>query len=309
MSNGEGSPTSPVGRASEPLPPRPDLCFIKTQNTPEAAVEVHIASAASDYQQRVLEAMSDFNVADHGNGTWQVWGPHANGWPTLYFIKTANTDSGTIEVHWDAFDPSTHRYIRNGDLPTLYNQGDGANGTWQVCSTSDGAPADLFFIKTLNTPGGWVEVHAASADSHYKQRILDVVSDFSVADRENGIWQLGAPYVNGWPTLYFIKTANTDSGKIEVHWGTYNPSANAYRRVDDVPTWFTRSDGALGAWQLLTSIGVPLPVFFFVQDQGTASGRVEVQAASASSRYATLLFDQVSDFAVETDGVWQMVER
>lgn len=295
-----------INRTLEPFQPAPNLCFIKTQNTPGGTVEVHIASSASAYRQRVLEVVSDFNVADHANGTWQVAPPQATGWPTLYFIKTASTGTGNVEVHWGSFDPATSKYVRRGDLPSLYSQADGANGAWQMCGRAEGAAPDLFFIKTQNTPGGWVEVHAASASSLFKQRILDVVSDFSVADRANGTWQLGAPYVNGWPTLYFVKTANCQSGRVEVHWCVYNSGANAYRRAGDLPTWFPQANGPLGAWQISKLAVAPDPVLFFIQDQGTAGGRVEVQAASGASAYALRLFDLPSDFVLETDGAWQM---
>lgn len=165
---------------------------------------------------------------------------------------------------------------------------------------------DLCFIKTQNTSGGTVEVHISSASSGYGERVLEVSSDFKVADRSNGTWQLGGPIVNGWPTLYFVKTANCRSSRIEVHWSVYNPAAVAFRRVDDVPSWFVLANGRFGAWQVSFVPSVSNPLLFFVQDQSTPSGQVEVQAASGSSRYAQRLFDIASDFALEADGTWQM---
>lgn len=295
-----------IRRKLEPFMPGPDLCFIKTRNTPNGTVEVHIASGASGYRQRILEVTSSYSVGDADNGTWQVGPPDAQNWPTLYFVKTANTGSGTVEVHYDTYDPATNAYVRRLDLPTMYSQGDGPNGTWQMYGRTAGAAADLFFIKTQATPGGTVEVHAASAASNFQGRILDVVSDFNVGDRGNGTWQVGAPNVNGWPTLYFVKTANTGSGTVEIHWGVYDPASNAYVRAGDLPTFFPEANGPLGAWQVRTSDVTGNVLLCFAQYEGTPDN-VAVEAASSASGYASRLFDSRSDFRMESDGVWQLL--
>jgi hypothetical protein len=50
------------------LLPNQDLAFIKTRNTPNGHVEVHIASRASNYQIRTLETATTF-----GNETDGIW--------------------------------------------------------------------------------------------------------------------------------------------------------------------------------------------------------------------------------------------
>jgi hypothetical protein len=44
----------------------PDLIYIKTRNTAHRKVEVHIASAASKYQSRILQVGTTFGLEDNG---------------------------------------------------------------------------------------------------------------------------------------------------------------------------------------------------------------------------------------------------
>ena len=69
-----------------------DLAFIKTANTPNGHVELHIASASSNYQTRIVETPTTF--INETDGTWQLLSNN-----DLAFIKTANTPSGCVEVH------------------------------------------------------------------------------------------------------------------------------------------------------------------------------------------------------------------
>ena len=75
----------------------PDLVFIKTANTGTGTVEVHIASGASNYQTRILETGTTF--APEADGVWLMADYEGDGIPDLVFIKTANTGTGTVEVH------------------------------------------------------------------------------------------------------------------------------------------------------------------------------------------------------------------
>jgi hypothetical protein len=52
------------------LLPNLDLVFIKTSNTPNGHVEVHIASRASNYQQRIVETLTTF--ANENDGVWSL---------------------------------------------------------------------------------------------------------------------------------------------------------------------------------------------------------------------------------------------
>ena len=69
-----------------------DLIFIKTSNTPNGHVEVHIASASSNYQTRIVETATTF--VNELDGVWQLLANR-----DLVFIKTGNTPNGHVEVH------------------------------------------------------------------------------------------------------------------------------------------------------------------------------------------------------------------
>src|SRR5205823_5028457 len=75
----------------------PDLVFIKTDNTPNGHVEVHISSAASQYQTRILEVATTFG--NENDGIWLMADYDGDGIPDLVFIKTDNTPNGHVEVH------------------------------------------------------------------------------------------------------------------------------------------------------------------------------------------------------------------
>src|ERR1700679_1204194 len=47
-----------------------DLVFIKTSNTPSGHVEVHIASASSNYQRKIVETATGFG--NENDGVWEL---------------------------------------------------------------------------------------------------------------------------------------------------------------------------------------------------------------------------------------------
>lgn len=75
----------------------PDLVFIKTSNTPNGHVKVHIASGSSKYHTRILEVPTTF--ANENDGTWLMADWDRDNLPDLVFIKTSNTPNGHVELH------------------------------------------------------------------------------------------------------------------------------------------------------------------------------------------------------------------
>ena len=240
----------------------PDLVFIKTSNTPNGHVEVHVASGKSNYQTRILEVATTF--ADETDGTWCLADYDHDGVPDLVFIKTSNTPNGHVEVHvasgksnyqtllrsrrrsptrptalvpgrlrprrrprprvhQDQQHPDGHVevHVASGSptttriLEVATTFADETDGIWCLADYDhDGVP-DLVFIKTSNTPNGHVEVHVASGKSNYQTRILEVATTF--ADETDGTWCLADYDHDGVPDLVFIKTSNTPNGHVEVH--------------------------------------------------------------------------------------------
>ena len=206
------------------LLPNQDLVFIKTNNTPNSHVEVHIASRASNYQTRILEIATTF-----GNETDGVWQLLLN--LDLAFIKTANTPSGHVEVHIAS---RASNYLTRM-LVTATTFGNETDGVWQLLPN-----LDLAFIKTSNTPTSHVEVHIASRASNYQTRILETTTTF--ADESDGVWKL-LPNLD----LAFIKTSNTPNGHVEVH--IASRASNYQTRTVELPTTFVNESD--GTWSLL----------------------------------------------------------
>jgi hypothetical protein len=150
----------------------PDLVFIKTSNTPSGYVEVHVASAASNYQTRIFESATTF--VNEVDGVWRLTDYDKDGIPDLVFIKWANTPANNIEVH--VASASSNYQTRIFELGTTFAVEN--NGSWRFADyDKDGVP-DLCYIKIANTPSNYVEVHVASASSNYQTRVFESATTF-----------------------------------------------------------------------------------------------------------------------------------
>jgi hypothetical protein len=246
----------------------PDLVFIKTGNTPNGHVEVHVASGKSNYQTRVLEVATTF--ANENDGTWLMADWSRDGIPDLIFIKTSNTPNGHVEVHV-ASGKSNYQTRVLEVATTFANEND---GTWLMADWDrDGIP-DLIFIKTSNTPNGHVEVHVASGKSNYQTRVLEVATTF--ANENDGTWLMADWDHDGIPDLVFIKTSNTPNGHVEVH--IASGKSNYQTRVLEVATTFANEND--GTWLMADWSRDGVPDLIFIKTSNTPNGHVEVHIAS-----------------------------
>ena len=202
-----------------------DLGFIKTSNTPNGHVEVHIASASSNYQNRTVQTPTVFG--NETNGIWQFLKNN-----DLAFIKTSNTPNGHVEVHI----ASASSNYQNATVQTPTTFKNQTNGTWQLLNNND-----LAFIKTSSTPNGHVEVHIASASSNYQKRTVQTPTTFK--NETNGTWQLLSNN-----DLAFIKTISTPNGHVEVH--IASASSNYQKRTIQTPTVLLPENNAAQTWAL-----------------------------------------------------------
>ncbi|KAI4598752.1 hypothetical protein KJ359_002644 [Pestalotiopsis sp. 9143b] len=147
-----------------------DLVYIKTRNTGSGKIEVHILSKASNYERFSVHRATTFGVEDNG-----VWGtqlspglplgsiPAAGGAPSrhndLYYIKTRDTGTGTVEVHMDSGRSNwSRREISVGTTFPLEGDGDFVMA-YVTQQGIDQQHPDLVYIKTHNTGSGKVEIH------------------------------------------------------------------------------------------------------------------------------------------------------
>ena len=103
------------------LLPNQDLVFIKTANTANGHVEVHIASRASNYATRTLDTATIF--ANETDGAWQLLPNH-----DLAFVKTAHTPSRRVEVHI----ASHASNYQKRTVETVTTFADQSGGRWMI---------------------------------------------------------------------------------------------------------------------------------------------------------------------------------
>ena len=201
-----------------------DLCYIKTKTTASGRVEIHCASQASGYQT-IQSFTTRFGIGEQDNGWFQLVGD------TLFFIKTKNVSSGRVEVH-SATRASS--YQSGASNATWLPAGDHSNGWFQMLGP------DLFFVKTKNTGSGRVEVHTAWASSGYRAGD-HWVTRFGIGEQDNGWFQIIHR------DLWFIKTRNTGSGRVEIHSAT---QVSGYTSGQGNATWLSPLDQSNGWFQV-----------------------------------------------------------
>lgn len=247
--------------------------------------------SAQAYQKKILEVGSAFKPEQHGVWTMADW--DGDNIPDLCYIKTTSTDSGKIEVHC-ATGASTFRTVR--DFATVIDAGQGTKGTYLMRDFTGDGRADLIYIKTVNPQSNFVEVHVASADSNFKQFVLEVPTVF--APEDNGIWTMSD---NG--DLVYLKTRETSTGTVEVHIAS---RSSGYKNFAiQVPTGFVIEDS--GTWCIAPKRTGQFPDLYYIKTRGGVKN-VYVHAFSAASKWQTPIVDVASSFPAEELGFWEMVD-
>ena len=155
-----------------PVAPFNSLYFIKALNCWSGVVEIHNAVADDSYATSKVHAVTPIQVNDAPNGTWVVESKD------VYFIKTANTGTGSIEVY-RLSSGSTYSTL---DLqqPSGFSAGEASNGIFTIDK------GDLYFIKTKNTDSGFIELHMAGHQKSFAKVEHHATSTFQCGDASNG---------------------------------------------------------------------------------------------------------------------------
>ncbi len=155
----------------------------------------------------------------------------------LYFVKTKNTGSGSVE----AFTATAASGYTSGisSAAPRFSPADANNGWFGLLPNTD-----LYFVKTRNTESGKVEAFTATAASGYQTGVSSVTR-FSPGDANNGWFGL-LPNTD----LYFVKTKNTGSDRVEVHTAT---GASGYQTgISVAAPRFSSADANNGWFRLLS---------------------------------------------------------
>lgn len=244
-----------------PSAPFCNLYFVKTRRLDGSWPQVKVADHASSYREIKTIYSAGLVSEDGDNGNFFV----EDG--DLFFIKTRNTESHSIEIH-RATASSKYRVISLRS-PTAFPLTDAKNGTFMVDDS------DVYFVKTKNCSSGRIEVYRAS---HKNYRGVDVreVTSLLQSESENGTWTIYAG------NLYFIKYRNTTADRVEVQ--RLN-AGDKYQSVTSHQTWFNISEGENGTW----NIGQNEDLYFIKMNDTSVElggpGRVQVHIATAKSNY------------------------
>jgi hypothetical protein len=250
-----------------------DLIYIKTTNTGTGEVEIHVASGASKYQQRIFESGTTFVSED--NGTWLMADFDGDGRLDLIYIKTRNTGTNSVEVHV-ASGASNYRQ-RIFESGTTFAEED--YGFWTMADTTGSGKLDLVYIKTSQTGTGKTEVHVASGESNFKQRILETGTVFG--PEAHGRFLL-APYCGRSTTghveqdLVYIKTSETGTGTVEVHVASAE-SVYSQFVLQTGTTFLPETDGT---WLVADFSHGKIPDLIFIKTANTGTNTVEVHVAA-----------------------------
>lgn len=211
-----------------------DLVYIKTKRTGSGRVEVHVATAASGYQANGGNWASWFSSAEQNSGWFQMAEFDGDGKPDLVYIKTKQTGSGKVEVH--VATARSGYQASGGNWVTWFSSAEQDGGWFQIVGR------DLFYIKTWNTGSGRAEVHVATVASGYQATGGNWATWLGSADRSKGWFQMVGR------DLFFVRTRNTGSGKVEVHSATASSSYQAAGQHSI--SWFSPADQSNGWFQV-----------------------------------------------------------
>ncbi|EGX49254.1 hypothetical protein AOL_s00078g287 [Orbilia oligospora ATCC 24927] len=145
--------------------PKPDLIFIKTKNTGTHCVEVHVASAASDYQEYYLQTPSVFAETGANLGTWTMADFNGDGSLDLIYIRTRSIMSG-CPVIWVAggfsdFQKKIYDRQMGVQAPTT--------GRWTFTRNMISKKLDFVWVNTGFTASGKVEVFVLPGSNGYQR--------------------------------------------------------------------------------------------------------------------------------------------
>ena len=193
---------------------RRDLYAIGTAGTGSGKVEVHVLSAASNYQTWVAHMATALPLPAAGQFEFAVSGADAKGRPDLYAIKYAGTGTGRVEVH--ALSAASNYQTWTVHAPTAL--GVSAPGQWSYLVGGRGGASDLTAVaRYAGTGSGRTEVHALSQASGYQSFTVHAVTPLGPTPDPSWDYSLLDINSDGEADLAASVLQSTGSGMTELH--------------------------------------------------------------------------------------------
>jgi tRNA pseudouridine-54 N-methylase len=138
---------------------RADLLCLKLTNTGAGQLEVHVLSAASAYQDFLLQTGTPISEADAAaNFAFAAGDYNGDGRADLLCLKKTNTGTGQLEVHVLPGAANYQGFLLQTGTPI--SQADAAaNFAFAAGDYNGDGRADLLCLKKTNTGTGQLEVH------------------------------------------------------------------------------------------------------------------------------------------------------
>jgi Peptidase family M23/FG-GAP-like repeat len=194
---------------------QPDLWGIDAYNTTSHMVEVHILSAASNYQSPLLDIAIPIAALASYQGGFALGDYNRDGILDLYVILLNSTGSGRVEVHiLDGANRVQTFWLEQATNFGATNSSVTAVGTADY--NGDGHP-DLYLTPMAYTGSGFSEVHVLDGSTSYTTPLLDVATKFGATDTSRTGMVVGDYNADGHPDVYFVPFSQTGSGWVEVH--------------------------------------------------------------------------------------------
>ncbi len=149
---------------------RPDLFCIRRSGGASGRVEVHVLSAASNYQKFILNTPTAFQYAgDNFDFHIADWDGDAR--PDLIAIKKNQTGAGRTEIHIASGASSFGNFILQ--TGTVLHETD---STWSFAVTDwdGGGRVDLVGFKKLNTGTNSTEIHVVQGENQFQNFALQI---------------------------------------------------------------------------------------------------------------------------------------
>jgi hypothetical protein len=261
-----------------------DLVVVDTQNTGSGVTEAHELSGGSGYTSWFGHQATAVGYLDATQETF-MGDINADHRPDMVVVNTVNTGSGKVELH--AMDGANGfaNWIENAVTPIDYTN---STQKYALADLNDDNRSDLLVINTQNTGSGKVEVHALDAATHYSTWIGHWVTPADYLDLNNQQVLVGDANGDKRPDILVVNTANTGSGKVEVHEINGANGFSTWQAHWTTPADYLSTSQRLAIGDLNADKIADLAI---VNTDGlqTGSGKVEVHPLSGATHYSSWL--------------------